>query len=102
MLGSPQPEPAWSHGLKGSALAIASSDNDRLRVLAGPGTGKTTALERLVMRLLDENHSPERILVVTFTRTAGADLTNTMRKIGVPGSEDIRVGTLHSLCFGIL
>jgi superfamily I DNA/RNA helicase len=40
--------------------------------------------------------------VVTFTRTAGADLSNEMKALGVPGCEDIRAGTLHSLCFSIL
>jgi len=101
MQGTPEPEPAWSKGLKGPALAIASSDDDRLRVLAGPGTGKTFALQRLAMRLL-ETHDPHRILVVTFTRTAGADLSKVMKKLEVPGCEDIIAGTLHSLCFRIL
>lgn len=101
MQGTPGGQ-AWSVGLTGRPLAIASSDDNRLRVLAGPGTGKTYALKRLVMRLLERGDDPRRIVVVTFTRTAGADLANEMKTLGIPGCEDIRAGTLHSLCFSIL
>jgi DNA helicase II / ATP-dependent DNA helicase PcrA len=94
--------PAWNDGLSGVALDIASSDDARLRVLAGPGTGKTYALKRLVMRLLDRGDDPERILVVTFTRTAAADLRQEMSSLGVSGCERIVAGTLHSVCFRIL
>jgi len=94
--------PNWNDGLTGVALQIASSDDDRLRVLAGPGTGKTFALKRLVMRVLDEGVDPRRILVLTFTRTAAADLSNELTNLGVPGCEHINAGTLHSFCFKML
>lgn len=92
----------WDHGLQGPAYDIASSNDARLRVLAGPGTGKTFALNRLVMRLLEQGENPRRILVVTFTRTAAADLERELERLGVPGCDEIRVGTLHSFCFTIL
>ena len=100
-----QPNPGgatWNRGLVGVGLAIASSDDPRLRVLAGPGTGKTFALKRLVMRLLERGDDPKRILVVTFTRTAAADLAQEMEGMAIPGCDEIAAGTLHSLCFRIL
>jgi superfamily I DNA/RNA helicase len=42
------------------------------------------------------------MLAVTFTRNAAASLVNDLRELGVPGSENIRAGTLHAFCFGLL
>ena len=44
--------PEWNEGLTGKALTIAASDQSPLRVLAGPGTGKTYAMKRRILRLL--------------------------------------------------
>jgi DNA helicase-2/ATP-dependent DNA helicase PcrA len=89
----------WNQNLHGPAHDIAANDDARLRVVAGPGTGKTFALTRLAMRLLESGADPSRILVVTFTRTAAADLRRQLRDLGVPGCETINAGTLHSFAF---
>src|SRR5436309_1463680 len=65
---------SWHDGLTGTALEIARTTNSPLRVMAGPGTGKSYAMKRRLMRLLEEGVPPKRILVVTFTRTAAGDL----------------------------
>jgi superfamily I DNA/RNA helicase len=70
--------------------------------MAGPGTGKTFAMMRRVARLLEEGADAERILVVTFTRTAAADLRRELYGLDVEGSQDIKAGTLHSFCFSLL
>ena len=54
--------PHWDDDLTGVALNIAASDESPLRVLAGPGTGKTYAMKRRVMRLLQEGADPRRVL----------------------------------------
>jgi len=93
----------WSDGLDDPFLTIAATDDSPLRVVAGPGTGKTFALMRRVMRLLEERRaSPRRILVCTFTRTAAADLSRELRRLGVPGASRIWAGTLHAYCFRLL
>lgn len=81
---------------------IAELKRTPIRVLAGPGTGKTYALMRRVARLLRDGVPPERILVCTFTRTAAKDLQNELKKLDVVGAERVRAGTLHSLCFSLL
>jgi hypothetical protein len=43
----------WDKDLTGPHLAIARTDDTPLRVVAGPGTGKTFALMRRVTRLLE-------------------------------------------------
>ncbi|GJL77587.1 MAG: putative DNA helicase II [Nitrospinaceae bacterium] len=92
----------WNKGLEGTALKIAKTDSNPLRVMAGQGTGKTFAMKRRVARLLEEGTSPKKILAVTFTRTAASDLLKELNNLGVEGCEKIKVGTLHAFCFGIL
>ena len=99
MNGTP---PRWNDGLEGAARRIAETDRSPLRVLAGPGTGKTFALMRRVMRLLETGVAPEQILVSTFTRTAARDLSRELQRMRVAGSDRVRAGTVHGLCHAVL
>jgi len=92
----------WDDGLVGPARRIAELDHTPMRVLAGPGTGKTFALMRRVARLLQEGATPNRMLVCTFTRTAARDLEVELARLGVEGLDEVRAGTLHAFCFGLL
>lgn len=95
---------AWDQGLdkNGVAFRIASAAGDRIRVIAGPGTGKSYAMKRRVARLLEEDVPPEKMLAVTFTRVAAEDLHRELQKLDVPGCEDLEGQTLHALAMGIL
>lgn len=93
---------SWNTGLTGRALAIAQSTASPLRVIAGPGTGKSFAMKRRVARLLEEGVDASRILAVTFTRVAAEDVEKELHDLDIPGCEDIRAGTLHSFCFSVL
>jgi superfamily I DNA/RNA helicase len=95
---------AWDEGLNqdGVAYQIAAANEGRIRVLAGPGTGKSFAMKRRVARLLEEGQSPNGLLAVTFTRVAAEDLHRELRKLGVPGCEELEGQTLHSLAMRIL
>ena len=93
---------SWNDGLEGQALVIAGTTDSPLRVVAGPGTGKTFSLMRRVTRLLENGARSRRILVCTFTRTAAADLEREIARLGAPGAEDIWAGTLHAFCFRLL
>jgi DNA helicase II / ATP-dependent DNA helicase PcrA len=92
----------WSDKLDGVHLDIASATDNPNRVMAGPGTGKSYAMKRRLMRLISEGVDPQKILAVTFTRTAAADMLKEIRSLGVAGCEKIVGGTLHSYCFGLL
>jgi superfamily I DNA/RNA helicase len=95
-------EPRWDDDLVGVALNIAGCEDSPLRVLAGPGTGKTYAMKRRVMRLIQENADPRRILACTFTRTAARDVAKEIAALGVEGAQHVWSGTLHGLCFSAL
>ncbi len=91
---------AWHHGLTPGtpAYQIASETNNRVRVVAGPGTGKSFAMKRRVARLLEEGVAPSRILPVTFTRVAAEDLHRELVGMDVPGCDELEGTTLHRLC----
>lgn len=95
---------AWDSGLdKGSvAYAIASAPEPRVRVIAGPGTGKSFAMKRRVARLLESGSAPNEVLAVTFTRVAAEDLHRELQKLDTPGCEELQGQTLHSLAMRIL
>ena len=92
----------WNTNLSGTPLNIAAYTGAQLRVVAGPGTGKTYALMRRVARLLEQNVQPDRVLAVSFTRTAANDLVHKLAQLGVPGADQVAAKTLHSLSFGLL
>ena len=76
----------------------ASFGDGPLRVLAGPGTGKTTTLSARVEFLLEREVPPERILLLTFTRRAAREIVGRVRA----SRRDERVqrvagGTFHSV-----
>jgi DNA helicase-2/ATP-dependent DNA helicase PcrA len=69
-----------------------------LRIVAGPGTGKTTTLTARVEVLLNRGVRPERILLLTFTRRAAREIVSRARAIR--GHEEARRvvgGTFHSV-----
>lgn len=92
----------WYEGLNEAAQRVAGMDHSPFRVWAGPGTGKTLALMRRVARLLEEGHDGCRILMVTFTRTAGHDLVKKLHELQAPGCGNVHASTLHSFCFSTL
>ena len=95
---------AWNDDLdqNSPAYRFASSQSRRIRVVAGPGTGKSFALKRRVAKLLEEGGVPEKILAVTLTRIAAQDLRKEIDNLGVCGSDDVVATTLHGLCLKIL
>lgn len=94
----------WNTGLEpdSSTYLIASDQAARLRVVAGPGTGKSFAMKRRVARLLESGTPANKILPVTFTRVAAEDLHRELVQMGVAGCEGLHGQTLHSLALNRL
>jgi DNA helicase II / ATP-dependent DNA helicase PcrA len=95
---------AWDVELDKNSVTykIAAATEKRIRVIAGPGTGKSFAMKRRVARLLEAKIPPKDILAVTFTRVAAEDLHRELQNLGVPGCEELSGQTLHSLAMRIL
>lgn len=86
----------WDVDLIDEQRIAASHFGSHARLLAGPGTGKTLVLTRRIMYLIQEKGiHPKRILALTFTRAAAAELQK--RISDALGEENTpRVSTLHS------
>jgi DNA helicase II / ATP-dependent DNA helicase PcrA len=72
-------------------------------VLAGPGSGKTRVLTARIARLLDESRKRNfRILALTFTTKAAAEMRERVEHL-VPGlAERSFIGTFHAFCTQLL
>lgn len=53
-----------------------------LLVIAGAGSGKTNTLAHRVVRLIEDGADPRRILLLTFSRRAAAEMTRRVQRIG--------------------
>ena len=79
---------------------FTESNSIWVRVLAGPGTGKSYNLkERLKYLVKTKSTKPEKILVLTFTSVAVQDLKNDIDKLKLG---KIKVSTLHALAIELL
>ncbi len=74
LLRRPTP-PADPPRLDAAQQAVVAHPGGPLLVLAGPGTGKTTAIvEAVTERITERRIDPERVLVLTFSRKAAQEL----------------------------
>ena len=101
--------PPWLEGIEGEALPhLISADRKLMRVVAGPGSGKTTGLKRRVMRLVQtQTLLPEQIFVGTFTRAIVRELADALElpiasDSSVAERADIEVSTLHALALQLI
>lgn len=61
---------------------VVQSNAERLLVLAGAGTGKTTTMLARISRLVDEDKvDVQSILVLTFTNAAVCEMRERYRRI---------------------
>src|SRR5947209_1680948 len=75
------PSRSWLDELNPQQLAAATHPGGPLLILAGAGTGKTTTLCSRVAWLVSEGTSPERIMLLTFTRRAAREMLQRARAL---------------------
>ena len=75
----------------------SESDAKSLLVLAGPGTGKTTALVARFIHLVNQGVKPKNILCCAFARKAADEIKNRINSEMSLDTKDLSVGTFHSL-----
>ncbi len=98
---------------------LADLDDDQRRAVtcpptativhAGAGSGKTRVLtHRIAWRVAQGTADPSRVLAITFTREAAAEMRRRLRTLGVvrnhrPGDADSpTIGTFHSVALALL
>ncbi len=88
--------------MTGQSDAI-SHETGPARLLAGPGTGKTTAIIGRIEHLVrNKGIEPNRILVLTFSVATALDLSERFSRLDPPLPGPPQVRTLHSYAFEIL
>jgi DNA helicase-2/ATP-dependent DNA helicase PcrA len=91
---------------KANQDAAAHDQSQQVRLVAGPGTGKSSTIEERVRWLLAQGIQPANIYCVSFTRASALDLRqrvyNYCSTNGQPTANQVRVTTLHSLALRIL
>ncbi|MGY4540180.1 DNA helicase-2/ATP-dependent DNA helicase PcrA [Arthrobacter sp. UYNi723] len=81
-------------GLDAEQREVASTLNGPLCVLAGAGTGKTRAItHRIAYGVHSGVYSPQRLLAVTFTARAAAEMRSRLRDLGVG---NVQARTFHA------
>uniref|UniRef100_A0A383WM93 UvrD-like helicase ATP-binding domain-containing protein n=1 Tax=Tetradesmus obliquus TaxID=3088 RepID=A0A383WM93_TETOB len=81
----------------------AFSPEQHVKVIAGPGSGKTRVVAARVAHLIASGHAPESLLVITFTRKAAGELLQRLQELlGEAITARLRPSTFHSLCTNLL
>ncbi|ANY05918.1 ATP-dependent helicase [Pseudonocardia sp. HH130630-07] len=106
----PVPVREWS----GAAARVLAHDRGPLRVLGGPGTGKTSLLLDAVVRRVREGAAPGSVLLLVGSRRAAEELRGRLTTLLTAGGGDLAgdfgarttrellVRTVHSYAFGVL
>lgn len=86
--------------------AAAYEQNTPVRLIAGPGTGKSFTIQERVNWLLQNGVPANAIFVISFTRASALDLKQRIHDYchqkGQPNPESVTVSTLHSLALRAL
>ena len=81
----------------------ASHLNGPMLVLAGPGSGKTAVLTERICRLIGRHGvSPEKILVLTFSKEAAKEMQERFSKQIGSSVYPVHFGTFHAVFYHIL
>jgi DNA helicase II / ATP-dependent DNA helicase PcrA len=91
-----------TEGLNEDQVRAVTSMSRITAVFAGPGSGKTTVLTRRVGFLLHQGVSPDRMMVVTFTRAAAREMKERLARDLGSRLRAITIGTFHSIFLQML
>src|SRR5260370_3452423 len=86
--------------------AAAHDAAKHIRLVAGPGTGKSFSIEERVCLFLGQRTHPQTVTVVAFTRAPSIELRGRIHKYcafhNQHNGAQVRVSTLHSLALRML
>jgi len=99
----PPPRAGGAPVLDAAQRAVVDHEGLPLLVLAGPGTGKTTAIvETVVDRITRRGIDPDRVLVLTFSRKAAEELRQRITaRLGRTTREPLAL-TFHSYAYALV
>ncbi|MCL5257456.1 MAG: ATP-dependent helicase [Chloroflexi bacterium] len=84
-------------------LAAVRHTGGALRIVAGPGTGKTMVIVERIAHLIETGRAkPENILALTFSRKAAEETRNRVALRLQISYSSLAVSTFHGFCFGVV
>ena len=92
----------WLNDLNPEQREAVTHGDGSLLVVAGAGSGKTRTLAYRVSYLISRGISPERILLLTFTRRAANEMLRraaSVVKNGATTTNQVWGGTFHAFAF---
>jgi len=97
--GGPSP---FAEGLNPDQLDAVAHESGPLLVIAGAGSGKTRVLTHRIAHLIHTGVHPSKILAITFTNKAAAEMRERVGALVGPVVKTMWVSTFHSACVRIL
>lgn len=80
-------------------LEAVTTNNQRVRVVAGAGSGKTRVLTyRIAYLIKEKNVEPEHILAITFTNKVAGEMKDRVVKLVPEAANRLLIRTFHSFC----
>jgi DNA helicase II / ATP-dependent DNA helicase PcrA len=89
-------------GLNSDQRKAAEHIGSPLLVLAGPGSGKTRVIVHRIAHRVSDGTEPRRIVALTFTNRAAAELRSRIEVLLGVDAQMIRAGTFHAMCSSLL
>ena len=92
----------FAEGLNPDQLDAVVHESGPLLVVAGAGSGKTRVLTHRIAHLIHQGVPPSKILAITFTNKAAAEMRERVAALVGPVVKTMWVSTFHSACVRIL
>ncbi|HUV18313.1 MAG TPA: DNA helicase PcrA [Ilumatobacteraceae bacterium] len=92
----------FAEGLNPDQLDAVAHESGPLLVIAGAGSGKTRVLTHRIAHLIHNGVHPSKILAITFTNKAAAEMRERVGALVGPVVKTMWVSTFHSACVRIL
>ncbi len=92
----------FAQGLNPDQLDAVVHETGPLLVVAGAGSGKTRVLTHRIAHLIHQGVHPSKVLAITFTNKAAAEMRDRVAQLVGPVVKTMWVSTFHSACVRIL